>query len=72
MSSRIRETVGQLVDDRYKLLRLMGEGGMGRVYEAEHVGIGKQVAVKILHAAFTNAADVVALVSQRLGALSKR
>src|SRR6188508_979109 len=64
MSSRIRETVGQLVEDRYKLLRLMGEGGMGRVYEAEHIGIGKRVAVKVLHAVFSNAADVVARFRQ--------
>jgi serine/threonine-protein kinase len=62
--TRRPETVGLLIDDRYKLLRLMGEGGMGRVYEAEHVGIGKQVAVKILHATFSHVDDLVARFRQ--------
>ena len=40
-----------IIDGRYRVRRLIGEGGMGRVYEAEHVEIGKRVAIKILHAA---------------------
>lgn len=57
---KARETVGDVIDGRYQVVRLMAEGGMGRVYEAEHVGIGKQVALKILHPVLSNASDVVA------------
>jgi serine/threonine-protein kinase len=40
---------GQLVDGKYRIRRLIGEGGMGRVYEAEHVRIDRVVALKVLH-----------------------
>ncbi len=37
-----------LLDNRYHLKSIIGEGGMGIVYSGEHVVIGKRVAVKIL------------------------
>ncbi|MGB0680268.1 MAG: serine/threonine-protein kinase, partial [Polyangiales bacterium] len=37
---------------KYRLGRLLGEGGMGAVYEAEHLGLGTPVAVKMLNDRF--------------------
>ncbi|MBN2724931.1 MAG: serine/threonine protein kinase [Deltaproteobacteria bacterium] len=39
---------GDLVADKYLIQRLLGEGGMGRVFEAVHQTLGRKVALKIL------------------------
>jgi eukaryotic-like serine/threonine-protein kinase len=39
---------GQVLDQRYQIHRKLGEGGMSYVYQAQEIGTGKQVAVKIL------------------------
>ncbi len=51
--------VGALLAGRYQIRRLCGEGGMGRVYEAEHIEIGKRVAIKVLHPAYSRTPDLV-------------
>ena len=40
---------GIVLDGRYRVLKQLGQGGMGTVYAAEHVGLGQRRAVKFLH-----------------------
>lgn len=39
--------VGTVLEGRYFVRRLVGEGAMGRVYEGHHTGMGKRVAIKL-------------------------
>ncbi len=41
--------VGSVLDGRYRIDAVIGTGGMGRVYRGEHTGIGRAVAIKVLH-----------------------
>ena len=49
-----------LLADRYQLQELMGEGGMGKVFEAEHVLMKKKVAIKVLRRELTENDEIVA------------
>src|SRR5689334_8901941 len=44
-----RVSIGATLDGRYRIDALIGTGGMGRVYRGEHTGIGRAVAIKVLH-----------------------
>jgi serine/threonine-protein kinase len=50
-----------VIDGKYQIIRQLGEGGMGAVYEARHMGTGRRVAVKVIVGeALAKSADIVA------------
>jgi serine/threonine-protein kinase len=56
----IDELIGVVLGDTYEVLRVIGEGGMGRVYEARHTRLfSKRFAVKVLHSDLTRQPEVV-------------
>ena len=52
--------IGSVLSGRYRIDRLLGEGGMGAVYEAEHTHMRKRLAVKVLHPEMSRLPEVVA------------
>ncbi len=54
------ELVGKTLSQTYTIVRVVGEGGMGRVYEARHTRISsKRFAVKTLHPEFARQPEVI-------------
>jgi serine/threonine protein kinase len=51
--------IGSTLGDRYRLLDVIGEGGMGRVFRAEQLATGQTVALKLLHPEFSDVDQVV-------------
>src|SRR5215510_2889035 len=49
--------IGRIIADRYLILARLGEGGMGRVYVAEHVKMNRQCAIKVMSPSLLNDAD---------------
>ncbi|HRE88178.1 MAG TPA: serine/threonine-protein kinase, partial [Myxococcota bacterium] len=56
--SRIRP--GEVVEGRYRLDRLLGEGGYGAVYAATHLEMGTPLALKLLHAHHADSEEATA------------
>src|SRR5262249_17812846 len=59
MAKRASLREGDVVEGRYRVIRLLGEGGMGSVYLAEHTLIKRRVAIKVLHPQLATDAHLV-------------
>jgi tRNA A-37 threonylcarbamoyl transferase component Bud32 len=62
--------IGQMLD-KYKVIRQIGEGGMGLVYEGIHTVIEKRVAIKLLRDDFSSRPEVVARFRQEAKSASR-
>jgi eukaryotic-like serine/threonine-protein kinase len=58
-ANAVNDLVGEVVADRYLITQKLGEGGMGQVYLAEHVRMGRKSAVKVMHPAMVHDADAI-------------
>ena len=63
--------IGRTLGERYKIIRSIGEGGMGIVYEAMHVVIEKKVALKVLRDDFSKRPEVVERFRQEAKSASR-
>src|SRR6476469_9912302 len=50
--------IGKTISNRYLIRQVLGEGGMGAVYLAEHTHMRKRVALKLLHPEMSDNAEV--------------
>jgi serine/threonine-protein kinase len=69
----MRPQPGDLINGKYRLIRLIGDGGMGSVFEARHEYLGTVVALKFLHSELASKQGLVArfLREARLSATIK-
>lgn len=51
--------IGKIVRSRYRVLKKLGEGGMGSVYLAEQIAVNRNVALKILHSNYARDPEFV-------------
>ncbi|MFN0252624.1 MAG: serine/threonine-protein kinase [Kofleriaceae bacterium] len=63
--------LGKIVDGRYRVLEVIGRGGMGVVYRVEHLRMGKIAAMKVLHRDLAADADIVQRFEREAHAVSR-
>ena len=67
---RVDEMLGQTLGS-YTIISLLGEGGMGRVYLAEHIKLGRKVALKLLRPEYAVKRDAVRRFFQEAKAVNR-
>ena len=51
------DLVGRVFDERYEIIERIGQGGMGSVYSARQISVGRPVAVKVLNSELSRDRD---------------
>lgn len=68
--SEPNEITGSVVAGKYKIKRRIGQGGMGAVYEGEHIEIGKRVAIKVIEHSGSHSAELASRFKREARAAS--
>ncbi len=55
----MKPAIGTILDNKYRIVRELGTGGMGAVYEGENTRIRRRVAIKLLHASVSSQEEAV-------------
>ena len=58
-NERVQDLIGQIVDGRYRIERIVGRGGMGTVYACRHVVVGKAFAMKVLRPGIERSEEIL-------------
>jgi serine/threonine protein kinase len=52
--------IGTVIDGKYRLHAVIGEGGMSSIYRADHLGLNRKVAIKVLHPSLAEDPEAIA------------
>ena len=63
--------IGEIIDHRYRVLAILGRGGMGTVYRVEQVHLGRQMALKVLHETLLSERSLVSRFMREARAMSR-
>jgi eukaryotic-like serine/threonine-protein kinase len=63
--------IGEMLAGSFRVTRVLGEGGMGRVYEAQHVRLPKRFAVKVMHEDLASRGQSVARFDREAQAVAR-
>src|SRR5512142_3310109 len=63
--------IGTVVNGKFRVERLIGQGGMGRVYRAHHLTLDRPVVLKMLHRAYSSDPQIVQRFQREARAASR-
>jgi serine/threonine protein kinase len=64
------QILGSVIDGKYRITSLIGQGGMSAIYEAQHVGLDRVVAIKVLHPSLADDPEAIARLNNEAQVVS--